>query len=53
MLKKRDVEFELLKIKNSTLKKDNKDSLTEIERLRGLVVKYQNANKRNSSTSLN
>ena len=31
----------------------NKNAFKEIKRLRGLVVKYKNANKRSSSTSLN
>ena len=44
-MKKRDVEFELLKIENSTLEKDNKDLHKEILRLRRLLTKKsQNSN---------
>lgn len=53
LLKGHDAEHMLLKTEYEQLQKQYKDSITEIKRLRGLVIKYQNANKRNSSTSLN
>lgn len=53
LLKDHDAEHMLLKTEYEQLQKQYKDSITEIKRLRGLVIKYQNANKRNSSTSLN
>ena len=49
LLKKRDVEYELLKIENSTLKKDNKDLHKEILRLRRLLTKKS----QNTSTVVN
>lgn len=53
LLKGHDAEHMLLKTEYEQLQKQYKDSIIEIKRLRGLVIKYQNANKRNSSTSLN
>ena len=52
-LKNHDVEHMLLKTEYEQLQKQYNDSLKEIKRLQGLVVKYQNANRSKNSASLN
>lgn len=53
LLKIHDVEHMLLKTEYKQLQKQYNDSLKEIKRLQGLVVKYQNANRSKNSASLN
>lgn len=53
LLKNHDVEHMLLKTEYKQLQKQYNDSLKEIKRLQGLVVKYQNANRSKNSASLN